>query len=161
MGTPTDPTFGSDFDASAFRSAIISTMEMGMANGDDVATFYWDSISEYDYGSEEYRYGDGRETVPYDLTDTPETAIVRAKRVTVPVAVEFISRATSSAGLPMGDIQEPRVIITILDTWYDEIKTADGVEFSGTKYTIDYHAPVTGLFDVNVYEIYASATDEA
>lgn len=155
MATPTDPNFGGGFDADAFRSAIISTMEMGMANGTgDVATFYWDQVDEFPYGSEE-------NTVPYDLSEAPETSLVRSKRVTVPVAVEFIARATSSTGMPMGEIQAPRVVITVLDTWIDSIRTADGVDFSGARYTIDYIAPVVGLFDVDVYEIYASAVDEA
>ena len=155
MATPTDPNFGSGFPSDEFRSAIISTMEMGMANNpDDVATFYWDQVWEYDNGSQ-------MDTVPYDLSAEPERSLVRSKRVTVPVAVEFIARATSSSGTAMGEIQSPRVVITVLDTWIDSIKTADGVEFSGAKYTIDFIGPVAGLFDVDVYEIYASALDEA
>lgn len=155
MATPTDTTFGSDFNAAEFRQAITSTMEMGMATGtDDVATFYWEEINEFEYGSEE-------DTVPYDLGATPELVLQEANEVVVPVAVEFVSRATSASGTALGDFQEPRVILTLLDIHYELVSDADGVEFSGTKYSIDYTAPVMGLFDVNIYEIHASPIDEA
>lgn len=154
MATPTDPTFGSDFNATEFRNAITSTMEMGMATGSgQVATFYWDIERTYTYG--------GNDNVPYDLAATPTATPQDGATLVVPVAVEFVSRTTGSHGLAVGDLQEPRVEVTILDTYYDQVKTADGIEFEGAKYEIDYWAPTVGLFGVNVHTIYCSALDES
>lgn len=152
MATPTDPTFGSDFDADAFRSAITSTMEMGMASGSDEATFYWKATHTYDYQS-----GD---RTPYDLSATP-AASVAYRELVLPVAQEFVSRSTGDRGTPFGEIQEPRMILTMLDIHYDQITGADGVIFSGADYSIDYTAPAIGLFGVNVYELHLSAMDES
>ena len=154
MATPTDPSFGADFDGDQFRSAIISAMEMGMANGDAVATFYWDNEYEYEFGSE-------GGLVPYDLTDDPASRLQRAKTVVVPCAVNFVSRATASENNSFGQIQSPRVEVTVLDTWFPSVETADGIMFDDSKYTIDYVSPVMGLFDVNVYMFYASTLDES
>ena len=43
MATPTDTTFGTDFDAAVFRSAIKSTMQMAMpSDPTEAVTFIWD-----------------------------------------------------------------------------------------------------------------------
>lgn len=152
MAIPTDPTFGSDFNAAEFRQAIASTMEMGMAQGNNVATFYWFPQNTYDPQS-----NDG---TPYDFTQD-EVLAVAEKRVTIPVAVDFIPRATTLVGTSMGEFNNPRIVVTILDSFYPEVEGADAVLFNDSMYHIDFVGPVQGLFDVEIYEVYATALDEA
>jgi hypothetical protein len=153
MGAVTDPAFGSDFDGDAFRAAIVSTMQMGMANGDQVATFYWEEEYEYEYASDD--------RTPYDLSATPTEVIQAPKTATIPVAVEFVSRATGGLGGAVGHIENPRVVLTVVDTYISDIAGATGVIFDDAKYMINYMAPTLGLFDVNIYEIHCTAFDEA
>lgn len=155
MATPTDPTFGAGFDADAFRSAITSTMEMGMpTDAADQATFFWNEVGTYDPGSPDTN-------TPYDLTATPYAITQQANTVTIPVAVEFTPRASLGSGLPVGDVESPRAVLTVLDTYYSQVEGADGVTFSGSDYDIDFVEPVIGLFTVNIYRIHVSALDEA
>lgn len=152
MATVTAPGFGG-FDADKFRDAIRNTMLMGMPNAEqERATFKWNP--DRDFAIED-NGGD-----PYNLAATPVSSIQHPE-VQVPVAVEFISRAAFSPQLPMGEIQNSRVIITILDLDFEEVRGADLVQFDTSDYEIDYVAPPIGLFDVTVYQIYATAIDEA
>ena len=151
MATPTDPSFGAGFDAAAFRQAITSTMEMGMAAGEDAATFFWKEEATYTYGG----------PTPYDLTAAPESVEQETKTVTIPVAVEFIPRATGATGGALADVDSPKAIITVMDTYIDQVRDADAVQFSGVQYDIDYIAPVLALFDVQFYQFFVSALDEA
>lgn len=152
MAVPSDPSFGVGFDADLVRSALTSAMEMGMATlPEDQATFFWKEVGSYEHGGK----------VPYDLTASPVSIVQAAKTAVIPVAVEFIPRATGVEGTPLGDIQSPRAVLTVLDVHYPTVEGADGVEFSGAKYDVDFVAPVIGLFDMTVYQIYVSAVDEA
>jgi len=151
MATPTDPTFGSDFDAAVFRAAITSTMEMGMATGDYEAIFFWE---------EEATYTDGN-TVPYDLTATPDSVTQVAKTLSVPVAVESNSGFGFTRNTGFGQVDSNQVRLTLLDEHWDQVSSADGVTFDDVDYTFDFSSPVVGLFSVNVHTIVCSAMDEA
>jgi hypothetical protein len=61
----------------------------------------------------------------------------------------------------MGHVENPRAVLTVIDTYIEDIAGATGVMFDDAKYVIDYTAPVLGLFDVNIYQIYCTAFDEA
>lgn len=151
MATPTDPTFGADFDADLFRSAITSTMEMGMANGEYQAVFFWNQKAQYgDEGS-----------VPYDLDSAPSSLTQAATTLTVPVAVETGAGLDQSKNSSIGQLDKGQVALTLLDTHWEQVKTADGVTFDGVDYTFDFTQPVVGLFSVNIHTIICSAIDEA
>jgi len=152
MAVPTDPAFGSDFDADAFRQAITSTMEMGMATGAEyTATFYWDQIAEYSNGVD-------ISTVPYDFTEEPESIVQAATTLVVPLVTDFNSEAGKQF-TALGQIDRVSAVITVLDTYYEDIKTADGVSFGEIKYSIDFMEPAIGLFSVNLYNIHCSPID--
>lgn len=155
MATPTDPSFGGGFDASAFRDAITSVMEMGQPNASqEVATFHWPSVADYvikDNTDNPYDWSASPTNDP--TSDTPPP-------VQVPCALEFVARASLSDGTPFGEIETPKAILTLLDVHYDEVRGATWVMIDGAKYNIDYVAPPTGLFSVTVYSVYLSAEDE-
>lgn len=158
MAIPTDPSFGAGFDADAFRSAITSTMQMGMPSAtSEQVTFCWLTHNDYEV---EDNAGN-----PYDWTATPTDTSTEAPNasgeVIVPVAVEFVARSQEALGTPFGQIDTPKVILTLLDDAYEQVKTADYVMINGSQYDIDFSAPPTGLFGVTVYTIYATAVDES
>jgi hypothetical protein len=153
MATPTDPTFGAGFDADAFRSAIRSTMEMGLPGTvAERATFRWNSSATY--SAEDVAHN------PFDWTDTPLTEVTHAD-VLIPVAVEFSARPAGSLDTPLGQFDNARVVVTVLDTDFASVQGADEILLGENSYTIDFWGPPVGLFDVTIYTVYATATDEA
>ena len=53
-----------------------------------------------------------------------------------------------------------KVIVTVMDTHFGEVESANYVLINGSEYNIDYWAPPVGLFGVTVYQAYLSAVDE-
>ncbi len=153
MGIPSDPSFGADFSSAEFTQAITSTMEMGMASGAHTPTFFWNEVAEYANGA-------STSNTPYDLTAEPDTIIQAAKTLVVPVSVEF-GEASTNNFTSLGELNKAIAKLTLLEEYYDQIKTADGVTLSGVDYTFDFTEPVVGLFDVNVFTIHCSPVDEA
>ena len=152
MATSTDPTFGAGFDPDEFRKNIRLVMNMGLPEAEsERVTFRWKST--YDYTIED---PDGD---PYDWSSTP-IAQDEPEDVQVPAAVEFVSNRTEG-GSPIGEFDNPRVILTLLDVDYELIKTANQVLLGGNTYTIRFWGPPVGLFSVTVYQAYLNAEDEA
>ena len=151
MARVTDPNFGAGFDAALFRSAIASAMEMGLPeNISERATFRWNTSYTYDVADPEGN--------PYDFTGEPATTVAKPD-VQVPVAVQFIG--SEGNGTAMGEFDNNRTILTILDIHYEQIKDADEVLLGGNTYVIDYTAPPAGLFEVTVYTMYLMSVDES
>lgn len=153
MAIPKDPKFGSSFNAAKFRQAIKSTLEMAAPNTiADKAIFQWQRVLTYN--SDTPVDASGR---PYRIT--AEVASVEAHEdVQVNVAVEFVERAPN--GTALGQIDSPRVVLTVLDEDYALIVGADTVLLGTNQYKIDFWAPPIGLFGVDVHTAYAHATDE-
>jgi len=151
---PTDPSFGAGFNADEFRNAIIQTMIMGMPNAvEEQASFCWRVKKQFDTADPAGN--------PYDWSDAPSASSPQDKApVIVPVALEFVSRASLGSGTPMGVVENPKVIVTVMDTHFGEVESANYVLINGSEYNIDYWAPPVGLFGVTVYQAYLSAVDE-
>jgi hypothetical protein len=150
MATPTDPTFGQGFDADLFRSAITSAMEMGLPQEvSQRVTFYWTPAKSFSVTDPEGN--------PYDLSGSPEATVER-EPVQVPVSVNFSS--SKPDGTALGDFDENRVTLTILDIHYEQIVGADKVLIDDDTFTIDYTGPPTGLFDVTIYTMYLLSVDK-
>lgn len=153
MAIPTDPAFGAGFDADAFRNAIRSTMQMGLPNStSERATFRWNTDSTYE--AEDVAHN------PFDWTAEPLTEIDHPD-VQIPVAVEFSARPAATSDNAVGQFDNARAVITILDTDYEDVHGADEVLLGGNSYTVDFWGPPTGLFGVTIYQVYVTATDEA
>jgi hypothetical protein len=152
MATPTDANFGAGFDAAAFRSAIRSTMEMGLPNtAAERATFRWNVERTYEREDPSHN--------PYEWDEVPSTELTHAD-VQIPVAVEFSARPAASLDTAIGQFDVGRAIITILDVDYELVRGADLVLLGENTYVIDFVGPPIGLFEVTVYQAYASALDE-
>ena len=153
MATPTDSSFGAGFDATKFRNAVRSAMEMGLPNTvSERATFRWNVERTFSYQDEA--------TNPYDWTDTPVTEVTHAD-VLIPVAVEFTARPAGTTDTPIGQFDTARAVVTILDTDYPDVAGADQVILGGNTYSIQFVAPPIGLFTVTVYQMYLEAVDES
>lgn len=151
MATPTDPNFLAGFDSSLFRDAITSTMEMGMPEDEaEKITFYWKPVKTFE--------NPDASDNPYNLSATPVTASQR-EPVIVPAAIEFESRRAD--GTPLGQFENPRVKVTLLDVHYEQVKDAQSAVIGGDIYGIDFTAPPIGLGDVTVYQLYLTALDES
>jgi hypothetical protein len=150
MARPTDPTFGQGFDPDLFRSAITSAMEMGLPQQvSERVTFVWTPEKSFAVADLEGN--------PYDFSGSPQT-VVEKNPVSVPVSVEF--NASKPDGTAIGDFGETRVILTILDIHYEQVRGADKVLIDGDTFTVDYVGPPTGLFDVTVYTLYLVSVDK-
>lgn len=152
MASTTDPR-GSNFPSAQFRDAIKFAMNMGLPNTvSERATFRWkveSTYSEADPGG-----------TPYDLTAAPTSTDAPAD-VRIDCAVEFVSTTNASGGTAVGDFDVARVVLTVLDTDFVLIDGADQVLLGQNIYDINFVAPPMGLFDVTIYQIYATAVDES
>ena len=152
MATPTDTSFGSDFDAALFRSAITSTMEMGLPGSSERATFLWKPERDFDI---EDNAGN-----PYDWTSTP-TSEGNHPEVQIPVAVQLSTRGTLFDGTPVGEFNQLRLSVTVLDVHYPQVADADAIRFDDAIYDISFWEPPQGLFDVTIYTARCVARDES
>lgn len=151
MAKPTDPTFGTGFDAAAFRAAITSTMEMGLpVPAEERPTFRWKTEKTFEIADPEGR--------PYDFGAAP-TKQTSYEDVQVPCSVQFINM--KGDGNAMGQIDQPRAVLTLLDEHFQRVEGADEVLLGGNTYKIDYVGPPMGLFDVTFYNMYVLAVDES
>lgn len=153
MAVVADPNFGAGFSASDFRTNIRNTMLMGLPEDRALwPTFLW-SVKRT-YASQDPA---GK---PYNFSARPVTEVTHDP-VRVPVAVEFASNTTLSENLPAGIVETTKVIVTILDEDYAEVKSADTIQMDQSDYRISFVAPVVGLFDVTVYQLYCQTGDES
>ncbi len=151
MANPTDPTFLAGFDADAFRAAITSTMEMALPlPTSERITFLWATKRTFDKADDKGN--------PYDFTAVP-TAVDAHDNVQVPCAVEFSE--TRPDGTAIGQFENARVVVTILDVHYTEIQGANQALLGGNTYTIDFVEPPLGLGPVTIYRLWMTAIDES
>ena len=148
----------SRFDAALFRESIKFAMNMGLpADTSKRATFTWSPIKTFtgstDFGG-----------APLDWNQTPTTND-DPDPFRCDCAVEF-SRGGDEANPAGESLEDVRVTITILDADWTLVlangggRRPDGVEFDGSKYTVDYVAPPLGIFDVVVYSLHCRSLDE-
>ena len=152
----------SGFSAAAFRDAIGFAMQMGLPGTEsERVTFQWDEVNTYASPDERGE--------PYSWTDSPTDTTAPADipaSLTVPCAVEFSSRRSSSGDTIIGSFDAASVTLTLLDTQYALITDVDldlpnKVIVDGNTYDIEFWGPPLGLFDVTVYQAYAQARDES
>jgi hypothetical protein len=155
--------FSAGFDEGAFRDAIHNTMLMGMPeNVAERLTFWWNRDQTY---TPDDPAGD-----PYDWTSTPVTDhpgnptlpdVGGEQSLSVPYALEFSARPSGSSATVFGDIDASRAVVTMLETNYDKIRTADYATVGNTRYRILYSGPPLGLFGVTVHQVFLEAEDSS
>lgn len=143
--------FGENFDSTIFRNNIKNVMRMGAPNAiEERVTFCWPAEKTY-VGKVD---PSGR---PYDLA-AATSAVVQKDDIQVDCAVELLDR--NPTGTPIGEFNNPRATITVLDVDYEKIKGSTIVLIGGNTYDVNYVEPV-GLFDVTIFTIHAQAVDES
>lgn len=155
MATPTDPTFGASFTdsvADMVRSRLKSAMQMGAPNSvSDRVTFLWPKNFTYDASIPVDESG-----TPYDFNAVP-TNVNEHPEVQVDVAVEATER--NPTGTALGQMDNPRIELTLLDVDYEQVVGATQVRYGGNIYQIDYWKP-EALFPIDVWTAYCHAEDE-
>lgn len=96
---------------------------------------------------------------PYDWTATP-TETTTHPDVQVPCAVEFAARPAGSTETVLGQFDTSRIVVTLLDEDYDAVRGSDVILAGGNSYDIDFVGPPLGMFQVTVYQVFATAQDE-
>lgn len=143
----------SAFDADKFRDAILFAMKMGVPEAvEQRVTFRWRDVKTFtasDPGGS-----------PYSWTSTPLTES-STDDVQVTCAVEFSSRTSTSGQTAFNNMNTSRAEITLLDTEYQQVKTADVILIGENEYKPDFVAPPVSLFTETVWTIFASAVDES
>lgn len=151
MDLPNDPR-AAGFNSAEVRDALKFAMKMGLPEAqDERLTFRWRKDQTFARKDPAGR--------PYQWSDAPTSDNTPAD-VKVDGAVEFSDRSSADAGTPVTRFNTPRVVVTLLDVDYVQVETADEIILDDATYIIDYVAPPVGLFDMTVYQIYASAVDE-
>jgi hypothetical protein len=157
--------FSPAFNEATFRTAIHNTMLMGMP--EDRAqqlTWWWHRDQTF---SPDDPAGD-----PYDwssppVTDTPGNSNLAdggtplEQSLIVPYALEFSARPAGSANTVFGEIDTSRAIVSLTDTDYEKIKTADYATIGDTTYRIQFKGPAIGLFGYSLFQLYLEAEDSA
>lgn len=148
-----------DFNAAEFRDAIHLAMRMGLPEETDQRiTFRWSSERTY------ARADPAGHT--YDFTQAP-TATVTVADLQVDCAWEFVARPAGSDETVLGQFDESRIVVTLLDEEYDEVldhgdgTLPDQIVAGLNVYNVDFETPPVGLFDVTVHQLYATARDES
>lgn len=155
-------SFSASFDETAFRTAVLNTMLMGMPEATtERLTFWWrrnQVFSPDDPAGHPYDWA----AVP--IIDSPGNPALPDtggdQSLQVPYALEFSARPAGSSTTVIGEIDTSRAVITLMDDAYEQIKTADYATIGDTTYRIQFAAPPTGLFGVTVWTIYLEAEDQ-
>ena len=141
-----------DFSRAVVEDAIRFAMRMGAApDPAQRATFLFRQIRTYPSGT------------ILDAEGTPLDPTIRATvttpdPVTVDCAIEF-ERATPEE-LPTGVRVPTRLVITLLEAEYRQVRTAVRVRIGRDRYQLSYELPVVGLFDMAVHTLVAYAESE-
>jgi hypothetical protein len=154
--------FSANFDEAAFREAIYETMLMGIPEDPaEALTFKWLRDRVY--------VPDDPAGNPYDWTSSPTSNtpgnpalpdIGGDQGLSVPYALEFSARP-GGAATAFGEIDTSRAVVTLLDSDYDQVRTADYAVIGDTVYRILFDAPPFGLFGVTVWQVFLEAEDSA
>lgn len=142
------------FDEAQFRDGILFAMNLGLPEDESKRiTFRWTKQKQYDIADPGGN--------PYNWA-SPPSKVVSHPDVLVPAAVKFSPRlSTGGDDGPFGQIDNPIIEVTLLDTDYSKVENADTIILDGSVYMIDFVKPPDGLFGVTIYTIYAHARDEA
>jgi hypothetical protein len=147
------------FDAGLFRNAIRQSMQMGMpSNLAEQLKWHWKRDTEYVPQDPTQNPYEWTQTPVVDLPGNPDEP--DGERI-VDYAIEFSARPAGSQETVFGQFDTSRAIVTLLDTDYAIIRSADYCSIDGAIYDIDFSAPPLGMFEVTVYQVFLTARDEA
>lgn len=149
-----------DFDNDGFRNAIRFAMQMGTNPDPDRRPKFVQRSSTRTYWKNGTQLGQeprlDRDGKPLD----PEVEIRRPvdQFIEVDCAIE-VTRADAEE-LPVGTFQPTKVVVTLLDQQYVQVKDCREMVYNGDRYVFGYEPESNGLFDVGVYTMIFYAKDE-
>lgn len=139
-----------DFDPVEFRAAIHAVMDLGAPpTPSERVTFYFARSLVYNAPTDD-------ENTPFDPTAT--VTEIPGQAVTVPCAVEYTDR--EGEPVPFGMVTASKLVITLLDEDYDQVKGCSYVVAGGDKYLYRRTVPPMGLYSVGVYQLIFVAENE-
>jgi hypothetical protein len=156
-------SFAAGFNEPAFRDAILNTMLMGIPEDPkERLTFWWRRDRTYS--------PDDAAGNPYDWTEAPVTDVAgnpklpdkgAEQSLQVPYALEFSARPAGSSNTVFGEIDASRAIVTMMESDFTKVQSADYATIGDSRYRIQFDAPPIGLFGVTVWTLYLEAEDQA
>lgn len=141
----------SGFDGASVRSALRLAMQVGLPTNDaDLPTFYMPTSV-------------GSTTEPVDTQGRPFDPTYKAPRSTppsvrVPCAIEY-KDAAGHEEVP-GSIAASRVVLTLLDEDYQQVKGFAFVVIGGDKYFYRHTETPLGMVSVGVYRVHCVSEDQ-
>lgn len=146
-----------NFDPGGFRAAIKSTMQMGVPTDlNERLVWHFKNITSYSNQDPALKPYDWTTPPSLDVPSDPDTPT--GERI-VDYALEF-ARTTGQQS-EVGAFDATRLVVTLLDVDYEQIKQADYATIGRVHYDIDYSGPPMGLFEVTVYQVFLTARDQA
>lgn len=146
------PGFGENFNPNEFRENIKRVMKMSAPQQvEERVTFRWPKETTHS-GTVDHAGS------PYDFSASNIDTSTQKPDVQIDCAVEIVDRAPT--GTPMGEFNNPRAKITVLDIDYELVKGSSEVLIGGNTYNVNYIEP-QGLFSVTVYIFHTTALDES
>lgn len=147
------------FDAAGFRNAVRFAMEMGLNPDPSRRPTFIRKSSSRVYKKNSVVIStprldrDGR---PLD----PEVEVVRPADVEVSVDCAIEVQRADAEELPVGTFRPTKVVATLLDDQYEEVKDCREMLYNGDRYVYGYEPESNGLFDVGVYTIIFYAVED-
>lgn len=157
--------FSPAFNENTFRAAVLNTMLMGMPEDKGQQLTWW-------WRRDQTFSPDDPAGSPYDWTQPPVTDTAGNPKVKdegtpaeqhliVPYSLEYAARQSGATNTVFGEIDTSRAVISLTDTDYEQIKTADYATIGPTTYRIQFKGPAIGLFGYTLYQMYLEAEDSA
>jgi hypothetical protein len=155
--------FSPAFNEATFRAAVHNTMLMGMP--EDRAqqlTWWWHRDQTF---SPDDPAGNPYDWTSSPVTDTPGNPDMRdegaeQKRI-VPYALEYAPRQAGEVATAFGEIDTSRATVSLTDTDYEQIKSADYATIGDTTYRLQFTGPAIGLFGYTLWQVFLEAEDSA
>ena len=150
-----------DFDGEGFRNAIRFAMQMGTNPDPDKAPVFIQKGTGRTYWKDDAQLLTtprlDRDGQPLD----PEVEVRREAddQIRVDCAIEVV-RADAEE-LPVGTFRLVKIVVTLLDDQYEEVKDCRELLYNGDLYMFGYEPESNGLFDVGVYTMIFYAKDES
>jgi hypothetical protein len=149
----TTSSFAAQFPEAEFRDAIRQTMLMGMPESDaEKLVWHWDRQKTWEPQSPSGH--------PYNLNATPVTDLPGSTAQDPEddgLIVDYIledNNTEQTDTTQLGLIDFGKIKITIFDTDWERVKTADYATIGDTRYQIDTTAPPEALFGVTMHTIF-------
>ena len=161
MGIP-DPSLGfsSAFDSSLFNNAIRFAMQMGAPLQEELRpTFVFASAGVSYWRGEDEVLNPRVDRDGSPLDPEIEERQVPPRRIQVDCAVE-VERGALAGETPVGNFQQTRLVVTLLEEQYAQVKGCASCEYNGDNYLYAFEPDNFGLFDAGVHTLIFNAEDE-